>query len=129
MGFTAGLRRESLGVSPDYSFLASEHIEVKRAGVTLDSSTVGADADGNKILEAGWVLGKVDSTGKYRSYDTGAAADAGGTAAGFLMESVNLKDGDVVASMMVHGAVIVPRTSGLDANARTDLAGRFFYVE
>lgn len=128
MGFTPGLRRESLGVSPDYSFLASEHVEVKRAGVTLDASLVGVDADGNKLLLAGTVLGKVTANEKYGAYSN-VAIDGREAAHGFLMETVNLKDGDVIASMLVHGAVIVPRTSGLDASGREDLAGRFFYVE
>jgi len=128
MGFTAGLRRESLGVSPEYSFLASEHTEVKRAGVTLDASLVGPDSDGNMVLHAGTVLGKITSSGKYGAYDNGAG-DGRATAVGFLLESVNLKDGDVVAAMLVHGAVIVPRTSGLDVSGRGDLAGRFFFVE
>jgi hypothetical protein len=128
MGFKPGLRSTSLGVGPDYSFLASEHTMVARAGVTLDAATVGADADGNKLLMAGTVLGKITASGKYGAYSN-AAGDGRGTAVGFLNETVNLKDGDVVASMLEHGSVIVPRTSGLDSNARTDMAGRFFYVE
>lgn len=128
MAFKPGLRRESLGVSPDYAFLASEHYATIRSGVTFDSSIPGADADGNKILMAGTVVGKVTATGKYGAYDNGAI-DGRETAVGFLMEEINLKDGDVTAPIMTHGSVIVARTSGLDAAARTDLAGRFFFVE
>lgn len=128
MGFTPGLRRESIGVGSEFSFLASEHTAVRRAGVTLDAILVDADGDGNKILMAGTVLGKIEVSGKYGPYDN-AAADGRELAAGFLMHDVNLIHGDVVESMLEHGGVIVPRTSGLDSNARTDLAGRFFYVE
>lgn len=126
-GFRPRLVRSSQNVTEEASFLASEHIAVKRVGITLDASTVGADADGNKILRAGTVVALVDSTGKYRAYDNGLDADAGGTAAGFLLETVNLKDGDVVAGLMLHGSVLAARTSGLDSNARTDLAGRIVF--
>lgn len=128
MGFKPGLKTTSLGVGPEFSFLASEHTMVVRAGVTLDSTKVGADADGNKILVAGTVLGKITATGKFAAYASGGAGGLA-DAVGFLMHTTNLKDGDVIASMLEHGSVIVPRTSGLDAGARTDMAGRFFYVE
>lgn len=126
-GFRPSLVTTSDNVNAEASFLASEHIMAKRCGVTLDASTVGADADGNKVLKAGTVLAKVDSTGKYRAYSNSLAADAGGTAEGFLFETVNLKDGDVVAGMLIHGSVLAARTSGLDSNARTDLAGRIVF--
>lgn len=128
MGFKPGLRRESLGVGPEYSFLASQHVQVKRAGVTIDATTVGPDAAGDEILVAGTVLGKITASGKYRAYLNGSS-DGSETAVGFLMETINLRDGDVVASMLTHGSVIVARTSGLDSNARTDFGGRYFYEE
>lgn len=126
-GFRPSLVRTSESVNEEASFLASEHMMVKRSGVTLDASTVGADANGDKVLRAGTVLALVDSSGKHRAYDNGLAADAGGTAAGLLLGSVNLRDGDVVAAMVVHGSALAARTSGLDANARTDLAGRIVF--
>jgi hypothetical protein len=128
MGFKPGLRTTSLGVGPDYSFLGSQHTMVHRAGVTLDAATVGVDANGDKILLAGTVLGKVTASGKYGAYGNGLS-DGRQTAVCFLLETVNLRDGDVIAAALDHGSVIVPRTSGLDSAARTDLAGRFFYVE
>lgn len=128
-GFTPGLRREDDGLGLDYeaAFLASEHHMQKRGGITIDASTVGADANGDKILSAGTVLAKVDSTGKYRAYDNAQAANAGGVASGFLLESVNLRDGDVITGLMIHGSVIEARTSGLDSAAKTDLAGRIVF--
>ncbi len=128
MGFTPGLRTESLGVGPEYSFLASAHYTLFRAGITLDAALVGADADLDKILLAGTVIGKVTSGGKYGAYDN-TESDGREVAVGFLMETVNLKDGDVIAAAIHHGSVIVPRTSGLDASGRVDLAGHFFFVE
>ena len=126
-GFRPSLVRSDLNVNEEASFLASEHIMAKRVGVTLDASTVGADADGNKILAAGTVIAAVAATGKYRAYSNALAADAGGTADGFLFESVNLRDGDVIAGCLQHGSVLAARTSGLDSNARTDLAGRIVF--
>lgn len=126
-GFTPGLKTIEDGVSREASFLASAHKMVKRVGMTVDASTVGADADGNKILAAGTVMAKVDATGKYRAYDNAEAADAGGVASGFLLESINLKDGDVICGLMIHGSVLEARCSGIDANAKTDLAGRIIF--
>lgn len=222
-GFTPGLRTVSDGVTAEASFLASEHGVVKRSGVTLASSLVSADGDGNKIVKAGTVLGKVTSTGKYAPYaanvsevqtvtvdatggtftltfdgeTTGAIAegataaavqaallllsnlntgdvvvtgDAGGpftvtfggqyagtnvptltaaagsltggagtvviatdpqgaagatgieTAAGILLETANLKDGDVIAGMLIHGSVLEVRCTGVDAAAKSALS-------
>ena len=126
-GFTPGLRSTSDGVTAEAAFLASEHKMAKRGGITVDASTVGADADGNKILRAGTVMAKIDSSGKYRAYLDSENANAGGVASGFQLESINLKDGDVITALLIHGSVLSARTSGLDANARTDLAGRFVF--
>jgi hypothetical protein len=126
-GFTPGLQRTSEEWAREPAFIASEHMMKKRGGITVDATTVGADADGDKVLSAGTVMALVDSTGKYRAYDNGENADAGGTAAGFLLESINLKDGDVICGIMLHGSVLAARTSGLDSNARTDLAGRIVF--
>jgi hypothetical protein len=124
--------RPSLVTTPgplaaEASFLASEHGMVKRVGVTLDATTVGVDANGDKVLKAGTVLGKITASGKYRAYDNALGATAGGTAEGFLEESVNLRNGDVVAGILIHGSVLSARTSGLDASAQTDLAGRVIF--
>ena len=128
MAFSPGIKTEDLGVTPDYAFLASEHAMTIRAGITLDSTTVGADANGDKILVAGTVVGKITVGGKYGAYDD-AAGDGRETAVGFIMEEVNLKDGDVTTTLLTHGSVIVARVSGLDANARTDMGERFFWFE
>lgn len=126
MAFRPQLRSSSLGVGPTFSFLASEHGMFKRQGITLDASTVGADADGNKFLEAGTVLGEITATGLYGAYDNGAS-DGREVAKGFLLETVNLKDGNAITGMLIHGSVIEARVSGLDANGKTDLAGAFIF--
>lgn len=122
-----GLVTTTLSTSDEVSFLASEHGMHKRVGITIDSSTVPADANGDKIVRAGTVMAKIDSTGLYRIYSPALGDTVGGLAAGFIENSVNCKDGDVVANLLVHGSVIASRTSGLDASARTDLAGRIVF--
>jgi hypothetical protein len=49
-------------------FLASQDYTVKRGGVTIDYTTVSADANGDRILKAGTLLGKITATGKYGPY-------------------------------------------------------------
>jgi hypothetical protein len=234
-GYTPGLRTEPVDLGPSFDFLASEHHSVKRAGITLDSTLVTADADGNKIVKGGSVLGKVTATGKYGPYlhstnevqrvevtaatdgtftltfdgqttaaiaynaaaadmqtaleglpniasgdvtatggplstapvdvefagqylgtdvpqmtsdntnlvGTGAAATvttvtAGGAevtggdgrevATGILFAGdLNLRHGDVICGLMVHGSVLEARCTGVDPAAKADLAGRIWF--
>jgi len=114
------------GLTEEVEFLASEHYTVKRIGVTLDASLVGADANGDKILKKGTVLGRVTATGRYGAYNNGVS-DGREVAKGFLMESVNLKYGNAVTGMIISGSVIGVRCSGLDTGALTDLAGQFTF--
>ncbi|MDQ7794143.1 MAG: hypothetical protein RDU89_06985 [bacterium] len=50
----------------DVEFLASRHITTK--AVTLDADTVEADENGDKILRAGTVLGKITASGLHGPY-------------------------------------------------------------
>ena len=128
MAFSPGLKTTSLDVNPDYAFLASEHMMHIRAGITLDSTVPGADANGDKILLAGTAVGKITSSGKYAAYSD-IATDGTETFVGFILEEVNMKDGDMIVGMLTHGSVIVARTSGLDTSGRADAGGRFFWYE
>lgn len=67
-GFTPGLRRTDVAISGGASFLASEDYTVKRAGITIDHTTVPADADGNKILQEGTFVAEITASGKYGPY-------------------------------------------------------------
>lgn len=113
-------------LADEAEFLASEYYTVKRVGVTLDSSLVGADANGDKILKKGTVLSRVDATGRYAPYTNGGAGGRG-TPKGFLIEAVNLKAGNVVTGMIISGSVIGVRCSGLDTSAETALNGQFTF--
>lgn len=131
-GFTPGLRRSEFEINGGPSFLASEHYGVKRGGVTVAASTVKADSNGDKVLKAGTFVTPITSgedVGKYGPYDA-SASDGRETASGdvslFLLESINLKDGDVICGGIIHGSVLGARVtpSPLPAAARTAIAGR-----
>lgn len=128
-GFTPGLRTTDINVDGGPSFLASEHMQVKRVGVTLDASLVAADGNGDKVLAAGTFVTPVTATGKYGIFDAGAL-DGRQTGdvnvSGFLLEGVNLRDGDTVAGIMLHGSVLGARTNPTadTAGVATAIAGR-----
>lgn len=126
MSFDPKIRTSSLGVSSEFEFLASEHAMYKRAGATFDSAVVGVDANGDKLLPKGCTVGKIAASGKYGPYDN-AAGDGRETAVGFLLEQINLRNGDVIAGIVIHGSVLEARVSGLDAAGKTDLAGAFLF--
>jgi len=107
-------------VGDEPEFLASENFTAKRGGATLDSSLVGADANGDKVLKKGTCMGRVTATGKYGAYSN-AAGDGRQDAKGFLQESVNLRYGDIVVGLVIEGSVIADRCSGLDAAGIVDL--------
>ena len=113
-------------LADEAEFLASEYYTVKRIGVTLDASLVGADANGDKILAKGTVLSRVDATGRYAPYVSGGSGGRQ-TPKGFLIEAVNLKAGNAVTGMIISGSVIAVRCSGLDSTAETSLAGQFSF--
>ena len=108
------------------SFLASEHMMVKRVGITMDADLMTADANGNKFLMAGTALGMVTATELYGPYDDGLG-DGRETGVGILLNDINLRYGDVHAGMMVHGSVIADRCIGVDANFQTDLKGAIIF--
>ncbi len=126
MSYNPAIKTESLGVTAEINFLASEHAMVKRSGITLDNTQVVADGSGDKFIVAGTVLGVVTATGKYGPYDN-AAVDGTAVAIGFLFETANLRDGDVTAGMLIHGSVLEARVTGVDAAAKVDLAGSIIF--
>lgn len=67
-GFSPGLRESDLDIDPTVDWLASEHFSVKRAGITIDYTTVTADADGRRIIRGGTAMGKITASGKYGPY-------------------------------------------------------------
>lgn len=126
-GFTPGYRRTEPALGYQHDWLASQHMTVKRAGITIDAATVTANADGMKIVKGGTVMGKVTATGKYGPYDN-AAVDGRATALGFLLAGdMRLDAGDTTAGLMISGSVLEARVTGLDAAGKAELAPHFIF--
>lgn len=107
----------------DVEFLASAKNQVTK-GVTLDASTFTADGNGNKIVKAGTVLGKITASGLYGPY-ADAAVDGRTLAELILLNTINVRDGNAAVAALSQGVVLEARLTGLDANAKTDLTNRF----
>lgn len=132
-GFVPALVKNDLGVTGEASVLASEHGMSKRAGITIDSSKVTADGNGDKVVKAGTVLVVDDATGKYEPYVPGSIdpTDEGYTppveALGVLTTSVNARWGDVVTHLLLHGSLLRARMVNLDPVAEGLMAGRIIF--
>ena len=107
------------------SFLASEHGMAKRVGITLDADLMTADSNGNKYLMAGTAIGKVTASGLYGPYNNGLS-DGREVGKGLLEHDVNLKYGDVTASLMIHGSAIEDRCIGVDSAFKVDVPSIIF---
>lgn len=129
-GFTAGLRRKVDPLAGSINILASQHMMVKRVGITLDATLFGApDEDGNILVLNGRLVGKVTATGLYGPY-SGTATDGRQDLdnVGIIFNGgLNLKDGNVVTGALFHGSVLEARLSGLTAAARTGLKHRIIF--
>jgi hypothetical protein len=138
-GFTPSLRRTTLNVGAGANFLASEKKTNKRGGITVAQSTVAADANGDRVVDAGTFMAKItsgDDTGKYGPYSS-TATDGRQTPSrddsGYLPESVNCRDGDVITGLIIQGSVLAARvkpamtTAGSYAGIRSAVAGRILF--
>jgi len=127
-GFTPKLITTSDNVNREASFLASDQLSVKRCGITLDAATVTADGNGDKVLKAGTFVSKITATGKYGPYASGASdgrQTPSDDTSGYLLESVNLRDGDVIAGCLLNGSVLSARvTPTPDATIKAAVKGR-----
>jgi len=108
------------------SFLASEHSLSKRAGVTIDYTTVATDSNGNRYLMAGTALGKITASGKYGPY-TDSNDDGREVGVGLLEHDIEVKTGDGLASILLHCAAIEARCVGVDAAFKVDCPLIIFY--
>jgi len=108
------------------SFLGSEHSISKRAGITIDYTTVAADSNGNRYLMAGTAMGKITASEKYGPYcDTNGDGREDGQ--GLLEHDVEVRTGDGLGSLMLHGAAIEARCVGVDAAFKVDCPLIIFY--
>ena len=124
------VRNEGTWQVEDHSWLGSSHGTEATVSITLNVAlfTQGTHYP-NGYIPSGVVLGKVTATGKYGPYDD-AASDGRQTAVGFLFAVVKTPASSstpVAGALLQHGAVVeakLPTDHGLDAAAKTDLAGR-----
>lgn len=128
-GFTPKLVETTDPLSGQINVLASQHMMVKSVGVTLDAALWTADAKGNKIAANGHLVAKVTATGKYGPYKPGASngQEDPDTVGIIFNGGVNMKDGDVITGILLHGSVLEARLSGLDAAAKTALKHRIIF--
>ena len=84
------------------------------------------------VLREGLVLGEVTASGEYREYNN-TYTDGSQTADLILAEQVDLVDPETNAAVdspalcVYKGRVSNGALIGIDANGRTDLAGRFYF--
>lgn len=128
-GFTPKLVSKTDPLSGQINVLASEHMMVKSIGVTLDSSLWTADDKGDKLVLNGHIVAKVTATGKYGPYTPGATDGTGDAeTAGIIFHGgCNLKDGDTLVGILMHGSVLEARLSGLDTAGRDALKSRIIF--
>lgn len=115
----------------DHSWLGSSDGTKYPQGVTLDVSTFTSGTHYPAgYIPSGVVLGRITATGLYGPYDN-TANDGREVAAGFLYTARRVRSGgpDVGAALHWRGVVVaanLPTGHGLDSNARTDLAAKFW---
>src|SRR5690606_31643568 len=100
--------KEQFIVDDDYEILAS--LEVVREvtnGITIDSSAVPADANGDKIIKKGMPMAKL-ANGKYVPYNP-AGNDGSENPSVILKRTVNVRDGDHVVGAYEVAKVIAAR--------------------
>lgn len=130
-GFTPTLVTTDDPLSGQINVMASEHSMFKAVGATLDAKLFKADAKLNKYVLNGTVVAKVKATGKYGPYDakaTDGRQDPVAGEAGIIVHGgVNLKDGDTIVGILLHGSVLRARLLNSDAALETALSNRIVF--
>lgn len=124
--------RSETFAADDQTWLGSAHGTSSARSITLDTSAFTAGThypDG--FFVSGLPLGKITATGKYAPY-VDAAVDGTGVLAGFLLSPVKAPSAtttDVVGALLIHGVIVEANLPvAIDANAKTDVGGRFTFV-
>lgn len=118
-------------VAEDRSWLGSRDGTDVTQTVTLDTSTFTANThypDG--YVKSGTVLGRITATGLYGPYNNGAS-DGTEVAVGFLYSATKMRSGGPDVGAPIHWRGVIreshlPANHGLDANAKADLAAKFW---
>lgn len=116
----------------DQQWLGSSHGTDMGRSITLDTSAFTAGTHyPNGYFPSGLPLGRITATGMYAPY-VDAAGDGTGVLAGFLLCNVDapsVNTIDVQGALLEHGRIVEAKLPiAIDANARTDAAGRFIFV-
>lgn len=134
-GYSPGIKRVDDAPIAWADFLASRNYTVKRSGITIASALVVADGNGDKILKGGTALVPLTGgphIGKYAPYLAAAANGQGAVPdddSGLLFPgTLNLKDGDIVTGLLIHGTVYEARVFGVDAAVRAAFKGRIILL-
>ena len=125
------LRTETFG-QDDQSWLGSAHGTESARSITLDVSTFTAGThypDG--YLKSGLPLGKITASGKYGLYND-AASDGRQACVGLLFTATKVGSTNAVpvsGAMLLHCLVVESKLPvAVDANGKTDVAGRIIFV-
>lgn len=125
------VRNTGAFVAENRSYIYADPGVWTRGSITLDVSTfVQATHYPDGFIPSGTVLGKITASGKYGPYDN-AAVDGREVAAGILWDSITVTGTEEAAPIWLTGFVKeskLPANSGLDANAKTDLAAWFKFL-
>lgn len=124
--------RSETFAADDQTWLGSAHGTSAARSITLDTSAfTEATHYPDGFFTSGLPLGKITATGKYAPY-VDAAVDGTGVLAGFLLSPVKAPAAtttDVVGALLIHGVIVEANLPvAIDANAKTDVAGRFTFV-
>ncbi|MBB6689914.1 head decoration protein [Cohnella xylanilytica] len=96
-------------VQDDYEILAShEVIREVTNGITIDSASITADSNGDKIIKKGMPMAKLTASGKFVPYNA-AGTDGSQNPTVILKRTVNVKDGDAVVGGFEVAKVISTR--------------------
>ncbi|MFD2116349.1 head decoration protein [Paenibacillus yanchengensis] len=96
-------------VQDEYEILASfEVIREVTNGITIDSTGVGADSNGDKFIKKGMPMAKIATSGKWVPYNPDGE-DGSENPTVILKRTVNVKDGDHVVGGYEVGKFIKER--------------------
>lgn len=136
MGMNLGVKSQAFNPSENQEWLGSHEGTQSQDSITLDGAALMALFP-TGIVPSGVLLAKKTSNGKYTRY-VAAGGDGTGTPVGHLFTTVDLTVGgmipagsDTAASLQWRGEIVeakLPAGHGVDAGAKTSLAGRFYYV-
>ncbi|RLC36045.1 hypothetical protein DRH29_05310 [candidate division Kazan bacterium] len=76
-------------------------------------------------VSKGTVAGEVTATGKYKAYNN-SASDGTETAKGIFLADAST---DEVVPLLVFGVVKESEVTGVDSAAKTDLAGKIWFLD